>query len=119
MRIHPSDQADADIDWFATDAAGHVLHVASGGGRLPESVAADEAALLELHAYFLNLPETTAAEPGAGLTVNSPTYPSHPATPGAAYFPLPKPICTTTRTGSTMWWLGRLGRSRWRSCRST
>jgi hypothetical protein len=75
MRISPTDQLDADIDYFATDAAGHILHVASGGGVLPESVAADEAALLALHQYFLTLPETGAAllAPGlpAGLNYDS------------------------------------------------
>ena len=35
MHISDHDQQDADIDWFATDADGHILHVASGGGRLP------------------------------------------------------------------------------------
>ncbi|MBC6696708.1 hypothetical protein [Hymenobacter sp. BT190] len=60
MYISPTDQLDADIDYFATDEAGHILHVASGGGVLPGSVAADEAALLELHQYFLTLPEPTA-----------------------------------------------------------
>jgi len=58
MRIDDIDQIDADIDWFATDSNGHILHVASGGGILPESVAASEEELLELHQYFLTRPET-------------------------------------------------------------
>ncbi|MCB2407454.1 hypothetical protein [Hymenobacter lucidus] len=62
MRIDEQDQEDADIDWFAVDAAGYILHVASGGGILPESVAASQEVLLELHQYFLTLPDTTAAE---------------------------------------------------------
>ncbi|TGE22949.1 hypothetical protein [Hymenobacter metallicola] len=61
MRIDELDQEDADIDWFATDIQGHILHVASGGGILPESVAASQEVLLELHQYFLTLPDTTAA----------------------------------------------------------
>ncbi|SNR41232.1 MULTISPECIES: hypothetical protein [Hymenobacter] len=61
MRIDEIDQEDADIDWFATDSNGHILHVASGGGILPESVAASQEALLELHLYFLTLPETDSA----------------------------------------------------------
>ncbi|QIX60750.1 hypothetical protein HER32_05995 [Hymenobacter sp. BT18] len=67
MRIDDIDQEDADIDYFATDAAGHVLHVASGGGVLPESVAASQEDLLLLHQYFLTLPErgeAKAVEPG-------------------------------------------------------
>lgn len=62
MRIDEIDQEDADIDWFATDSRGHILHFASGGGILPESVAASEEALLELHQYFLSRPETSTAE---------------------------------------------------------
>lgn len=61
MRIHETDQIDADIDYFATDADGHILHVASGGGILPESVAASQEVLLELHQYFLTRPETGSA----------------------------------------------------------
>jgi len=61
MRIDEIDQEDADIDWFATDSDGHILHVASGGGILPESVAASEEELLELHQYFLTRPETGSA----------------------------------------------------------
>jgi len=61
MRIDNIDQEDADIDWFATDGNGHILHVASGGGLLPESVAASEEELLELHQYFLTRPETDTA----------------------------------------------------------
>ncbi|MBD2714742.1 hypothetical protein KBK19_06830 [Microvirga sp. STR05] len=67
MQISPSDQEHADIDYFATDTEGHILHVASGGGVLPASVAASEEALLELHQYFLTLPESTAADLVTGL----------------------------------------------------
>ncbi|UOQ52895.1 hypothetical protein [Hymenobacter cellulosivorans] len=62
MRIDELDQEDADIDWFAVDGQGHILHVASGGGILPESVAASQEVLLELHQYFLTLPNATTAE---------------------------------------------------------
>ncbi|OON69074.1 hypothetical protein [Hymenobacter sp. CRA2] len=61
MRIDAAEQADSDIDWFAVDGDGHVVYLASGGGTLPESVAASEEALLQLHQYFLTLPETPAA----------------------------------------------------------
>lgn len=62
MRIEEIDQEDADIDWFATDSNGYILHVASGGGILPKSVAASQEVLLELHQYFLTLPELKVAE---------------------------------------------------------
>lgn len=77
MHIPAHDQHDADIDYFAADSEGHVLHVASGGGRLPGSVAASEEVLLELHAYFLSRAETTSAEPGEGVAVHHTEYPSH------------------------------------------
>ena len=66
MSIPDHDQLDADIDWFATDANGHVLHVASGGGVLPASVAASQADLLALHQHFLTRPETGAAQLAEG-----------------------------------------------------
>ena len=58
MRIEEIDQEAADIDWFAMDDAGHIIHFASAGGTLPESVAASQEALLELHKYFLTVAET-------------------------------------------------------------
>ncbi|AYA38712.1 hypothetical protein D3Y59_17635 [Hymenobacter oligotrophus] len=61
MRISELEQQDSDIDWFAVDNEGYVVHVASGGGVLPGSVAASEEDLLQLHQYFLALPETEAA----------------------------------------------------------
>lgn len=66
MPIPTHDQLDADIDWFATDANGHVLHIASGGGLLPGSVAASQADLLALHQHFLTRPETGAAQLAEG-----------------------------------------------------
>lgn len=75
MRIHDIDQEDADIDYFATDAAGHIVHIASGGGVLPESVAADEVALLELHQYFLTRPETDSAVAAAPALAQDGAYP--------------------------------------------
>lgn len=80
MHISPTDQEDADIDYFATDTAGHILHVASGGGVLPGSVAASEEVLLELHQYFLTLPEPAAG--GAQATSDTPVGTS----PGAARY---------------------------------
>jgi hypothetical protein len=68
MRIDELEQEESDIDWFAVDAAGCVLHFASGGGRLPASVAASQEVLLQLHQYFLGLPDT----PGAALVLPEP-----------------------------------------------
>ena len=61
MHLDALTQEESDIDWFAVDADGHVLYLASGGGQLPPSVAADEQALLTLHQYFLTCPETAGA----------------------------------------------------------
>ncbi|SHK59708.1 hypothetical protein [Hymenobacter psychrotolerans] len=80
MHISPEDQEDADIDYFATDTDGHILHVASGGGVLPASVAASEEVLLELHQYFLTLPEPAA---GGAQTTTDPTEGNYP---GAARY---------------------------------
>ena len=61
MRIDELEQEDSDIEWFAVDGDGHVLHFSSGGGVLPESVASSQETLLQLHQYFLALPDTAAA----------------------------------------------------------
>jgi hypothetical protein len=61
MRIDEVEQEDSDIDWFAVDTNGYIIHFASGGGRLPESVAASEENLLALHQYFLGVAETATA----------------------------------------------------------
>ncbi|WP_324676306.1 hypothetical protein [Hymenobacter sp. GOD-10R] len=61
MRIDEIEQEDSDIEWFAIDSDGHVLHISSGGGVLPESVASSQETLLQLHQYFLALPDTVAA----------------------------------------------------------
>jgi hypothetical protein len=60
------DQQTLDIEWFFTDNH-HVAFVASGGGKLPSSVAVsrDENALLV--AYFNELPETSDAIINPGL----------------------------------------------------
>ncbi|SHI59818.1 hypothetical protein SAMN02745146_1139 [Hymenobacter daecheongensis DSM 21074] len=75
MQISPTDQLDADIDYFAADATGHILHVASGGGVLPESVAADQEGLLALHQYFLTLPEPAAGGALAAAEAVETSYP--------------------------------------------
>ncbi|MFD2786545.1 hypothetical protein [Hymenobacter rubripertinctus] len=67
MLIPTHDQLDADIDYFATDPNGHILHLASGGGVLPGSVAASHTDLLALHQHFLTRPETGAAQLAEGV----------------------------------------------------
>ncbi|GGE95241.1 hypothetical protein [Hymenobacter cavernae] len=61
MRIDELEQEDSDIEWFAVDGAGYVVHFSSGGGVLPESVASSQETLLHLHQYFLALPDTASA----------------------------------------------------------
>jgi hypothetical protein len=77
MRIDELEQEESDIDWFAADTDGHIVYFASGGGVLPESVAASEESLLQLHQFFLTLPETASAplvqvEPNAERSGRSP-----------------------------------------------
>lgn len=45
-----------DLDWFAVDAAGHLVHLASGGGVLPASVVSSAENLARLQDYFKGLP---------------------------------------------------------------
>ena len=61
MRIDELEQESSDIDWFAVDSDGHILHFSSGGGVLPESIASSEETLLQLYQYFLALPDTASA----------------------------------------------------------
>jgi len=61
MRIDELEQETSDIDWFATDSSGYIIHFASGGGSLPESVASSQEILLQLYQYFLALPDTASA----------------------------------------------------------
>ncbi|MFD2786549.1 hypothetical protein [Hymenobacter rubripertinctus] len=75
MCISDIDQEISDIDWFAADKDGRILHLASAGGVLPESVAASQQNLLLLHQYFLELPEAGTAimaiEPKSGIRYDS------------------------------------------------
>lgn len=54
MRINEIDQEVYDFDWFAVDTDGHLIHFASGGGKLPNSVSASREDLEQLNAYFLS-----------------------------------------------------------------
>lgn len=56
MLISAIDQEVSDFDWFAVDANNCLLHVASGGGRLPASAAASKEKLAILSCYFSSLP---------------------------------------------------------------
>lgn len=60
MRIDEIDQEVNDFDWFAVDINGCIIHFASGGGKLPNSVSASREDLAQLHAYFLSLPTISA-----------------------------------------------------------
>jgi hypothetical protein len=61
MRIKEIDQEVYDFDWFAVDTGGYLVHFASGGGNLPNTVAASREDLEELHEYFLALPIISAS----------------------------------------------------------
>jgi len=55
------EQQNLDIDWFFTDGQ-HIGFVASGGGRLPNSIAKEDKNIEILSSYFRNLPERTEIE---------------------------------------------------------
>jgi hypothetical protein len=50
------EQQTLDIDWFLTDGK-YIVFMASGGGRLPDSVAESSENNKKLVSYFRNLPE--------------------------------------------------------------
>lgn len=56
MIITEIEQQTIDIDWFITDGE-HIGFMASGGGKLPDSVAKSEEKRQILVRYFRNLPE--------------------------------------------------------------
>jgi hypothetical protein len=60
------DQKTTDIDWFAVDAAGHDIHFASCGGKLPNSAASSQAALAHVTRYLRSLP---ALVPAAAIQI--------------------------------------------------
>lgn len=45
-------QPHLDIDWFAVDADGYIIHFASGGGELPNSVAESKEDTQKVAKYF-------------------------------------------------------------------
>lgn len=53
MRIIEIDQETYDFNWFAVDTDGYLIHFASIGGKLPNSVSASREDLEQLNAYFL------------------------------------------------------------------
>jgi hypothetical protein len=62
MEISSIDQEVTDYDWYAVDPHGYLIHFASRGCTLPDSVASSSEALAQLHDYFLTLPtEPTTA----------------------------------------------------------
>jgi hypothetical protein len=62
MHFSGIDQEVLDLDWFAVDADGRILHFASAGGVLPASVAVSQEALALLVEHFGSLPETLQAD---------------------------------------------------------
>ncbi|MCC9065588.1 hypothetical protein [Flavobacterium piscisymbiosum] len=60
------EQQSLDIDWFFTDGK-HVAFVASGGGKLPKSIAESSDYNL-LSSYFRNLPEKSEIEINVSLS---------------------------------------------------
>ncbi|TGE22952.1 hypothetical protein [Hymenobacter metallicola] len=49
-----------DIDWFAVDIQGHLIHFASGGGLVPAAVGRlPEKTILNIANYFTSLPVLT------------------------------------------------------------
>jgi hypothetical protein len=56
MEISAIDQEVSDFDWFAVDSGNYLVHFASAGGRLPNSVASSKENLDLLKSYFLGLP---------------------------------------------------------------
>ena len=56
MEISDIDQEVSDFDWFAVDSDNYLVHFASAGGRLPNSVASSKENLDLLKSYFLGLP---------------------------------------------------------------
>ncbi|MBL1223232.1 hypothetical protein JET18_20480 [Chryseobacterium sp. L7] len=60
------EQQTMDMDWFFTDAE-YVGFMASGGGKLPDSVAESEEKRQILVHYFRNLPEISEVEVSSKL----------------------------------------------------
>nr|WP_315031187.1 hypothetical protein [uncultured Chryseobacterium sp.] len=58
MMIAEIEQETMDMDWFFTDGK-HIGFMASGGGKLPDSVAESESNRQLLALYFRNLPDTS------------------------------------------------------------
>ena len=56
MLISEIDQEVSDFDWFAVDCNGYLVHFASIGNRLPQSVSASKENLELLESYFMSLP---------------------------------------------------------------
>jgi hypothetical protein len=61
MYFSKIEQETLDIDWFAVDAVGHIIHFASCGGNLPASVASSQEDLAQIKCYLCSLPELVPA----------------------------------------------------------
>src|SRR5688572_28385664 len=53
-------QETLDIDWFLVDSKGIIAHFASGGGKLPKSVASSKNDNEILKFFFENLPDISS-----------------------------------------------------------
>ena len=56
MKISREIQEGIDIDWFAVDVNGIVVHAASGGGMLPSSVAYSREDTYHIASFFRGMP---------------------------------------------------------------
>jgi hypothetical protein len=61
MEFTDNEQMTLDLDWFATDSAGHLAHFASAGRPLPVSVAASKEENSLVREFFRSLPATRSA----------------------------------------------------------
>jgi len=56
MKYTEDIQMTIDIDWFAVDLDGVIVHFASGGGKIPNSVAFNQSDTKKITQYFRDLP---------------------------------------------------------------
>lgn len=64
-------QCSIDIDWFAIDSEGVIVHFASGGGKLPESVALHKEDTEMVSKFFRSLREVDSE---VNISPKLPTY---------------------------------------------
>lgn len=57
MAYSLAQQFSDDIDWYFLDIDDNIIHVASGGGRLPSAISENDNAIREIDLYIKQLPE--------------------------------------------------------------